>query len=172
MNTVIALVRPKNITVYARGKTTSKTTLRILLALIWFENIPHSNQSFDKTIGPTTDHRDQLMNISSFFNTHTRYPLKWTKSDKLLSSNSPSCCLAYPTSSGYPTRILGERVVYRKPTWSRDQHSGQATTWWYFREEIRNIMNHRYVSKLGNNLSFQSKTTWSREWGTDTILTH
>ena len=33
--------------------------------------------------------------------THTkRYPLTWTKSDKLLSSNSPSCCLAQPTSSG------------------------------------------------------------------------
>ena len=52
------------------------------------------------------------MKISSFFNTHTRYPLEWTKSDKLSSSNSPSCCLAYPTSSGYPTQILGERVVF------------------------------------------------------------
>ena len=31
---------------------------------------------------------------------HKNIPLERTKSDKLLSSNSPSCCLAYPTSSG------------------------------------------------------------------------
>ena len=98
------------------GSTTNKTTLRASLVLIWFDDSPHSNQRIDKTIGPATDHRDQSMKISSFFNTHThtkRYPLTSTKSDKLLSSNSPSCGLAYPTSSGYPTRILGERVVYR-----------------------------------------------------------
>ena len=89
--------------------TTSKTTLRTLLVLIWFEDSPHSNQSFDKTTDPTTDHEDQSMRISSFFNTHTRYPLKWTKSDKLLSSNSPSCCLAYPTSSGISNTDFWER---------------------------------------------------------------
>ena len=83
------------------GSTTSKTTLRTSLVLIWLDDSPYSSQSFDKAIDPTTDHEDQLMEISSFFNTHTkRYPLTWTKSDKLLSSNSPSCCLAQPTSSG------------------------------------------------------------------------
>ena len=60
----------KNIMVYARGKTTSKTTLRISLVLIWFDDSPHSNQRIDKTIGPATDHRDHSMKISSFFNTH------------------------------------------------------------------------------------------------------
>ena len=98
------------------GSTTSKTTLRISLVLIWFDDSPYSIKGLGKIIDPTIVHKDQLMKISSFFNTHThtkRYPLTWTKSDKLLSSNSPSCCLAYPTSSGYPTRILGEGVVYR-----------------------------------------------------------
>ena len=79
----------------------SKTTLRISLVLIWFEDSPHPNQRLDKTIDPTTDHEDQSMKISSFFNTHTRISLwRWTKRDKLPSSNSPSCCLAQPTSSG------------------------------------------------------------------------
>ena len=82
------------------GSTTNKTTLRTLLLLIWFENSPHSNQRLDKMIGPLTDHEGQSMKIPSFFNTHTRYPLKWIKSNKLSSSNSPSCCLAWPTSSG------------------------------------------------------------------------
>ena len=82
--------------------TTSKTTLRISLVLIWFDDSPHSNQRIDKTIDPATDHRDQSMKISSFFNTHyTRISL-WNELNlaKLLSSNSPSCCLAWPTSSG------------------------------------------------------------------------
>ena len=75
VNTVIALVRPKDIMVYARGTTVSKTTLQIPLVLIWFDDSPYLNQSFDKTIGPATDHRDQSMKISSFFNTHTQgYP--------------------------------------------------------------------------------------------------
>ena len=149
------------------GSTTSKTTLRISLVLIWLDDSPYSIKGLGKIIDPTIVHEDQLMKISSFFNTHThtkRYPLTWTKSDKLLSSNSPSCCLAYPTSSGYPTRILGEGVVYRnKPTWSRTQHNGQVTTWWYFREDIQKITNHRYVTKLENNLAFQGKTIWSIE---------
>ena len=125
----------------------------------WFDlRIAHTQiKVFGKTIDPTTDHEDQSMGISSFFNTYTRYPLTWAKSDKLLSSNSPSCCLAYPTSSGYPTRILGERVVYKKPTWSRTQHSGQVTTWWYFRKDIRKITNHQYVTKLENNLAFETR---------------
>ena len=50
--------------------TTSKTTLGTSLVLIWFEDSPHSNQSFGKTIDPTVDHEDQSMKISSFFNTH------------------------------------------------------------------------------------------------------
>ena len=83
-----------------KESTTSKTTLRTSLVLIWFEDSPHSNQSFGKIIGPTTGHKDQSMKISSFFNTLTKYPLRWTKSDKLPSSNSPSCCLAWPNSSG------------------------------------------------------------------------
>ena len=82
--------------------TTSKTTLRTSLVLIWFENSPHSNQRLDKMIGPLTEHKDQSVKISSFFNTH-RHKIslwKWTKLDNLLSSNSLSCCLAWPTSSG------------------------------------------------------------------------
>ena len=51
-------------------KTTSKTTLRISLVLIWFGDSSYSNQRLDKIIGPATDHRDQSMKISSFFNTH------------------------------------------------------------------------------------------------------
>ena len=46
VNKVIALVRPKDVMVYARGKSTSKTTLRISLVLVWFDDSPHSNQSF------------------------------------------------------------------------------------------------------------------------------
>ena len=68
------------------GSTTGKTTLRTSLVLIWLDDGPYSSQSFDKAIDPTTEHEDQLMEISSFFNTHThtkRYPLTWTKSDKL-----------------------------------------------------------------------------------------
>ena len=53
------------------GSTTSKTTLWTLLVLIWFDVSPYSNQRLGKTIGPTTDHEDQLVKISSFFNTHT-----------------------------------------------------------------------------------------------------
>ena len=52
-------------------------------------------------IGPLIDHEDQSMKKSSFYNTQHKISLwKWTKLDKLLSSNSPSCCLAWPTSSG------------------------------------------------------------------------
>ena len=149
------------------GSTTSKTTLRTSLVLIWFDNSPYSNQSLVKMIGPLIDHEDQSMKKSSFHNTQHKISLwKWTKLDNLLSSNSPSCCLAQPTSSGYPTQILGEGVVYRnKPTWSRTQHSGQVTTWWYCREDIRKITNHRYVIKLENNLSFQGKTIWPNKQG-------
>ena len=53
-----------------KGSTMSKTTLRSSLVLIGFDDSPYSNQRIDKTIGPTTDHRDQSMKISSFFNTH------------------------------------------------------------------------------------------------------
>ena len=76
----------------------------------WFDlAIAHTYiKGLGKIIDPTIVHKDQLMKISSLFNTHKDSPLEWTESDKLLSSNSPSCCLAYPTSSGYPTRILGE----------------------------------------------------------------
>ena len=138
------------------GSTSSKTTLRTSLVLIWFEDSPHSNQSFGKTIGPTTGHEDQLIKISSFFNTHTRYPLRWTRSDRLPSSNTDSW----------------RRGGYKKPTWSRAQHSDHVTTREYFREDIRNITNHQYVIKLENNLAFQGKTIWSQEWGIGIILTH
>ena len=55
-----------------------------------------------RQIDPRTDHEDQSMKISSFFNTHTPkdIPLIEPGQIKLLSSNSPSYCLAYPTSSG------------------------------------------------------------------------
>ena len=80
--------------------TTSKTTLWISLVLTWFDDGPHSNKGLGKTIGSTTNHEDQSMKRSYFFNRHsTRHPFQWTKSDKLLSSNSPSCCLSQPTSS-------------------------------------------------------------------------
>ena len=32
--------------------------------------IAHTQSRVDKAIGPATDHRDQSMKISSFFNTH------------------------------------------------------------------------------------------------------
>ena len=70
VNKVIVLVRPKDIMVYARGTATSKTTLRTSLVLIWFDDNLYSNQGFYQAIGPITDHRDQSMKISSFFNTH------------------------------------------------------------------------------------------------------
>ena len=71
VNTVIALVRPKDIMEYARGKTTSKTTLRTSLVLILFEDSPHSIKVLGKIIDPIIVLKDQLMKISSFFNTHT-----------------------------------------------------------------------------------------------------
>ena len=105
VNKVIALVKPKRYNDVC-STTASKTTLRTSLVLIWLDDSPYSSQSFDKTINPTTDHEDQLVKISSFFNTHTRYPLKWTKSDKLLSSNSPSCCSVYQLAQGIQHRFL------------------------------------------------------------------
>ena len=68
----------------------------------WFDlAMAHTQiKVWGKTIGPTTDHRDQSMKISSIFNTHKKISLwRWTKWDKLPSSNSPSYCLAYWTSS-------------------------------------------------------------------------
>ena len=61
--------------VYARGKFTSKTTLRTSLVLTWFEDSPYSNHGLGKTKGPPTDHEDQSMKILSFFNTHTKISL-------------------------------------------------------------------------------------------------
>ena len=126
VNNVIVLVRPKDVMVYARGKSMSKTTLRTSLLLTWFEDSPYSNQSFGKTISPTTDHEDQSMKISSFFNTHTK-DIPWHE----LSQTSfylPTLQVVVwlnQLAQGYPTRIPGERVVYRnKPSWSRTQHSG------------------------------------------------
>ena len=121
------------------GSTTNKTTLRASLVLIWFDDSPHSNQRIDKTIGPATDHRDQSMKISSFFNTHyTRISL-WNE----LSQTSfylPTLQVVVQLNQlaqGYLTPILGKKVVHKKPTWSRAQHNGQVTTWWYFREDIQ-----------------------------------
>ena len=157
------------------GSTTRKTTLRTSLVLTWFDDSPHSNQRIDKTIGPATDHRDQSMKISSFFNTHyTRISL-WNELSQA-SFYLPTLQVVVwlnQLAQGYPTQILGERVVYRnKPTWSRTQHSGQVTTWWYFWEDIQKITNHRYVTKLENNLAFQGKMIWSNERGLDKILTY
>ena len=101
VNTVIALVRPKGCNgVCSRDQP--RVRQHYEHRWFWFDlTIAHTQIKVDKTIGPVTDYRDQSMKISSFFNTHTkRYPLSWTKSDKLPSSNSPSWCLAYPTSSG------------------------------------------------------------------------
>ena len=53
------------------GSTTSKTTLRISLVLISFDDSPYSIKGSGKIIDPTIDHRDQSMKISSFLNTHT-----------------------------------------------------------------------------------------------------
>ena len=92
--------------------TTSKTTLRTSLVLIWLDDGPHSNQRIDKTIGPTTNHRDQSMKISFVFNTHKKISL----SDKLsqISFYLPTLqVIAWlnQLAQGYPTRILGEGVV-------------------------------------------------------------
>ena len=148
------------------GSTTSKTTLWTSLVLIWLDDSPYSNQSLNMRIGPTTDHRDQSMKISSIFNTHKKISL----SDKLsqISFYLPTLqvvVLLNQLAQGYPARILGEGVVYKRPTWSRTQHSGQVATWWHFREDIRNITNHRYVTKLENDLAFQSKTIWPNKQG-------
>ena len=96
----------------------SKTTLRTSLVLIWLDDSPYSSQSFDKTIDPTTDHEDQSMKISSFFNTHyTRISL-WNE----LSQTSfylPTLQVVVKLNQlaqGYPTQILGEGVVYMRPT--------------------------------------------------------
>ena len=155
------------------GSTTSKPTLRTSLVLTRFGDSPHSNQRLDKTIAPTIDHEDQSMKIPSFFNTHTKTTL-WDELSRT-SFYLPTLQVVVwlnQLAQGYPTRILGEGVVYKKPTWSRTQHSGQVTTWWYFREDIQKITNHRYVTKLKNNLSFQGKMIWSNERGLDKILTH
>ena len=53
------------------GSTTSKTTLRTSLVLLWLDDSRHSNQGLDKTIDSTTDPEEQSMKISSFFNTRT-----------------------------------------------------------------------------------------------------
>ena len=149
------------------GSTTRKTTLRTSLVLTWFDDSPHSNQRIDKTIGPATDHKDQSMKISSFFNTHyTRISL-WNELSQA-SFYLPTLQVVVwlnQLAQGYPTQILGERVVRKKPTWSRAQHNSQGATWWYFRGNIQKIMNHRYVPKLGNNLAFQSKTIWINKQG-------
>ena len=59
-----------------------------------FDDSPHSNQRIDKTIGPTTDHKDQSMKISSFFSTpYTRISL-WNELGQ--------------ASFYLPTQILGE----------------------------------------------------------------
>ena len=156
------------------GSTTNKTTLRASLVLIWFDDSPHSNQRIGKTIGPATDHRDQSMKISSFFNTHYTRISFWNE----LSQTSfylPTLQVVVQLNQlaqGYLTPILGKKVVHKKPTWSRAQHNGQVTAWWYFREDIRKITNHRYVTKLENNLAFQGKMIWSNERGLDKILTH
>ena len=89
--------------------TTGKTTLRISLVLTWLDDSPYSSQNFDKAIDPTTDHRDQSVKISSFFNNHTNTRIslwKRTKSDKLSSSNSPSCCSVYQLAQGIQHRFL------------------------------------------------------------------
>ena len=154
--------------VYARGKFTSKTTLRTSLDLIWFEDSPYSNQSFSKTIAPITGLEDQSMKIPSFFNTHTKTTL-WDELSRT-SFYLPTLQVVVwinQLAQGYPTQILGEGVVYRdKPTWSRTQHSGQVTTWWYFQGNIQKITNHRYVTKLENNLAFQARRydQISKDW--------
>ena len=100
MNTVIALVRPKR---YNGVCSRDQPRVRQHYEYRWFWSdwmIAHTPiKGWIKMIGPLTDHEVQSMKISTFFNIHTRYPLKWTKSDKLSSSNSPTYCLAYWTSS-------------------------------------------------------------------------
>ena len=129
VNMVIALVRPKDIMEYARGGTTSKTTLRTSLVLIWFENSPHSNQSFGRTIALATGLKDQLMKISSFFNTHTQ---KISLRDELRRTNFylPTHQLVVwlnQLAQGYPTQILGEWVVWRKT--QHDHELNIAVRW-------------------------------------------
>ena len=116
------------------GSTTSKTTLRTSLVLIWFDDSPYSNQSLVKMIGPLIDHEDQSMKKSSFYNTQHKISLwKWTKLDKFLSSNSPSCCLAWPTSSGVSNTdswrrggLLGTQLVHKLNISVRGQPGGTS----------------------------------------------
>ena len=112
------------------GSTTSKTTLRTSLVLIWLDDSPYSSQGFDKAIDPTTDHEDQSMEISSFFNTHyTRISL-WNELSQA-SFYLPTLQVVVQLSQlaqGYPTQILGERVVYRIN--QLDHELNITVRWW------------------------------------------
>ena len=69
-------------------------------------------------IGPATDHRDQSMKISSFVNTYyTRISL-WNELSQA-SFYLPTLQVVVwlnQLAQAYPTQILGEGVVYKKPT--------------------------------------------------------
>ena len=148
------------------GSTTSKTTLWTSLVLIWFDDSPYSNQSLVKMIGPLIDHEDQSMKKSSFYNTqHKISHWKWTKLDKFLSSNSPSCCLAWPTSSGVSNTDSWRRGGLLENQLVHDSTYRSWTTWWYFQEDIWKITIHRHVIKIENNLAFQGKTIWPNKQG-------
>ena len=114
---VIALVRPKRYNgVYSRDQP----RVRQHYEYRWFQSdwmIAHTPiKGWIKMIGPLTDHRDQSMKISSFFNTHyTRISL-WNELSQA-SFYLPTLQVVVQLNQlaqGYPTQILGESVVYKK----------------------------------------------------------
>ena len=115
MNTVIALVRPKNIMVYARGKP----RVRQHYEYRWFWSdwmIAHTPiKGWIKTIGPLTDHEVQSMKISTFFNTHIQRISLWNELSQVSFYLPTLQVVAWlnKLAQGYPTQILGERVVYK-----------------------------------------------------------
>ena len=138
------------------GSTTSKTTLWTSLVLIWLDDSPYSNQSLDMRIGPTTDHTDQSMKISSIFNTRKYIPwneLSWQafifQLSKLLFSLTNQL------------RVI-QHGFLEKGWFTRNQlvhelNISSGTTWWYFQEDIWKITIHRHVIKIENNLAFQAR---------------
>ena len=159
--------------VYARGK---QPRVRQHYEYRWFWSdwmIAHTPiKGWIKMIGPLTDHEVQSMNISTLFNTYkTSLIMNYIGQASIFQLSKLLFSLTNKLR-GIQHRFLEKGWFIRKPTWSRAQHNSQVTNWWYFREDIRKITNHRYVTKLGSNLAFQGKTIWSQEWGIGTILTH
>ena len=97
------------------GSTMSKTTLRISLVLVWLDDSPYSNQRLDKNDRSINWSRGSVDEISTFFNTHIQRVSLWNELSQV-SFYLPTLQVVVwlnKLAQGYPTQILGERVVYR-----------------------------------------------------------